>query len=242
MTNQCVISAGIDRHYPPLLDRQRKAMQLTRQSCAYLSYRQEYPPQSPTHQQVMYAFKAYALKEAERQGYRQLLWIDAAVWPIRSLDGVFQQITERGYLFIKNGWNTGVWCCDSALEPLGLTRENSFTYPHLMSCAFGLNLDYGPAKEFLDEFYRLAVDGKAFNGNHRNDQHQCSQDSRVLGHRHDQTVASVLAWRLGMRDWRDKTTASPMVYWNQGEPIPEHISLLSKGGEPDRFDLRLTIR
>ena len=38
---------------------------------------------SPTHQQNPYAFKLYAFEYLKKQGYTQILWVDASMWAVK---------------------------------------------------------------------------------------------------------------------------------------------------------------
>lgn len=173
-----------------------------------LFWRNVLPPGSPSHLDTPYAFKAYAIRDALRQGAQTVLWMDASVLPIRPLEPLWQLIEEQGYWFSLNlpcnnltapAWNCGQWTCDSALEPLEITREEAFGIPHVIGTAFGLDLRDSHAQLFFDKYMKLVQDDRAFRGPWTNNDGWASKDRRVLGHRHDQTVASVLAWRLGMK-------------------------------------------
>lgn len=163
------------------------------------------PPGSPSHEDTPYAFKAYALRcvwdEAD-----MVLWLDASIVPVRTLGPLWSLIAKQGYWFSSNeSWNNGQWCSDAALPLFGITRPEAFRQRHVVSGAFGLNLRSKTGSAFLGEFIRFASNG-AFRGPWRNDRREASSDSRVLGHRHDQTAASVIAHRLKMKltdapDW-----------------------------------------
>ena len=158
----------------------------------------ELPRGCPPHLEKHYAFKAYALEEVSRNGYDELLWADSSVYPLRSIEPLWELIKQQGYWFQQNGQYTcGEWTADSALEPLGITRAEAFTIPQIAATCFGLDLMNSKAREFLREYYRLAQ-GTAFCGPWINDRQQASTNMRVRGHRHDQTAASVIVHRLGL--------------------------------------------
>jgi hypothetical protein len=180
---------------------------------------QELPKDSPSHEKVPYAFKAYAIKEVIDQGYDSVLWVDSSIIANRPLTPLWDFIDQQGYWLVddpdgKGGiWNCGQWTCDSALGPLGITREEAFGIPQIASFSFGLNLNNNIARKFFSEFWQYARQGDAFCG------------PRTT-HRHDQTVASVIAWRLNMKlspltDWvhvyrydsKDKGSNLLTVWW-----------------------------
>lgn len=155
----------------------------------------------PKHSKIPYAFKAHIFYRAFEQGYDMVLWADASIYLQQDASKVFDIIEEKGYWLMRNGWLSGEWCADTALAPLGITREESFTYPHIMASVIGLDLRQPVCVKFLKEYYERANDGITFVGAWRNRHNEVSNDPRVLGHRHDQTAASIIAWRLGMQDW-----------------------------------------
>lgn len=190
--------------YGPLADRLNAAMGM--QGETVLAWRDCWPEGCPSHDDTPFAFKPFALSEVAKD-HPMLMWCDASVIPIRPLAPLWDLIETQGYWFSANlphgetgrVWTCGEWTADSALGPLGITREQAFQIPHVIGTAFGLDLRHAIAREFLGEYLRLAQEGTAFRGPWNNVGLRASQDPRVLGHRHDQTAASVIAWRLGMK-------------------------------------------
>ncbi len=181
----------------------------------------------PSQQDKPYAMKAYAMREAAEH-YDLLLWCDASILPIRSLEPLWERIERDGYWFSKNGWNNYEWTADAAypdlfaeeyaddaangLDPFFQNRRMNKGIPHVVATSFGLNVKHPIGKAFLDEYYRLASETRAFCGPWINTAHPSATPMRqerwrygacgpadVRGHRHDQTAASVIAWRLGMQ-------------------------------------------
>ncbi len=156
------------------------------------------PKGCPSPAAVRCAFKYYLMAEMAQKGYTQILWMDSSMWAVRSIEPIFERIATDGYYVIVQGWNTGQWCADSALAPLGITREESFKIPQLVGGIIGVNLEHETGKRFYEEMWRLAREQKAFRGPRFKKDGFCSKDPRVLGHRSDQTCASVVAHKLGM--------------------------------------------
>lgn len=162
-----------------------------------LSWADEMPPGSLTHKRIPYAFKAWAIEAARMKGADLILWADACILPIRSMEPLWALIERQGYWFSRNGFWNGQWCSDAALSLLGITREESFRQEHVVATTFGLNLRSEIGTRFASEYLRLAQNG-SFRGPWMNNGGEASADPRVTGHRHDQTAASVIAHRLGM--------------------------------------------
>ncbi len=174
------------------------------------------PDGCPLHQVVPFAFKPHALKAAERKGFTSLLWCDASVLPIRSLAPVWEKIERDGYLIMDSGWDNYTWTADAAYSdlfgwlPFGDhegARDVNKTISHVIAGVIGLDLRHKIACQFLDAYYRLSttkafcgprINGPLIEGSTAYRQAPCGP-ADVRGHRHDQSAASVIAWRLDMK-------------------------------------------
>ncbi len=209
------------------------------------------PHACPPHSSIPYGFKAYGLKEAA-VNYDLLLWCDASILPIRSLEPLWERIERDGYWFSKNGWTNYEWTADSAYKDLFYptawasdepklledARHENRRIQHVVATAFGLNVRHPKGRAFLDEYYRLASETRAFCGpwtncaTHPNSNHtptpRCEPcgPPDVRGHRHDQTAASVIAWRLGF-----ELTSPPDIfaYANADGSADERTILVADG-------------
>lgn len=180
---------------------------------------------APKHSEVPFGFKPAAMIEARAMhAYQYLLWADCSILPVAPLKRAFDIIEQDGYLFCMCGWKAGEWLCDSALEILGVSRDEAMLINQLMGGIQGLNLHDEQSRRYLYEWWDAAKAG-AFNGPLRNENQQASEDPRCLGHRADQSVGSVIAWRLGMRTFRSGVA----VYDETGTaPRPESALFLVK--------------
>jgi hypothetical protein len=170
-----------------------------------------FPTGCPTHADVPFAFKPFCFAEAGRRGFRAVLWMDSICVAIRSLDAIFGAIEERGYaLFRTRGW-VGEWSADATLEALGVDRGRAMGWPAVNAAALGLDLGHPLGAEFLRRWHEAARQELPFRGvaeplETREDYQsvkwntggRVSSDPRVKGHRHDQSVAGILAGQLGM--------------------------------------------
>lgn len=193
-----------------------------------LAFNNEAEVGAPKHKDCNYGFKPFAFDYCRKLGYDLVIWVDAAVWAIKPIDHLFEQIEKEEYLLFRNGWTSGDWSSDACLDVMAIDREESFKYPHLMACVMGFNLKNERCNQFLDEWLRLAKERTAFNGAWSNENKQVSQDDRVLGHRHDQTVASYLTWNMGMTNWLIPHETH-LLYYQNGIEVPEHLTLLTQG-------------
>jgi hypothetical protein len=154
-----------------------------------------------------YEFKAFALAEAAMAA-DLLLWCDSSILPIRSLVPLWARIERDGYWFAQVGppcypaWSNYEWTADAAYphlfpdSPIAEARVLNKSIPQVYGTAFGIDTRSEIGATFLKEFHRLALTG-CFRVPRGNPGTIGGAD--VLGTRQDQTVASVLAWRLGMK-------------------------------------------
>lgn len=174
----------------------------------FLTWKDEYPKGCPSHHVIPFAFKPYCIREAMQRGYHLVLWLDASIRIKRDPAPLFELIGADGYLFFENYHSVGEFCKDEALGPLGIARDESFSLPSCDASVIGLDLRTAKACEFLEQWVRFANDGITFPGPKwsgvKNWPATASADSRVKGHRHDQTCASVIALKLGMSRWKSR--------------------------------------
>ncbi len=202
---------------------------------------------SREHDTRPYAFKPYAMREAQALGHTSILWCDSCIVPVRPLTEIWKRVEAQGYWICRNGYNNAQWTADSAYPDLFDVeiinaavnetmipnfRQVNEGIEHVVATAFAVNTMSLIGREFLEQYYRYASTTRAFcgpwqnsnaprvpNRNNRRPSGPCGPPE-VLGHRHDQTAASVIAWRLGMK------LEDPV--WFSYEQGPETI-LLAKG-------------
>ena len=209
-----MISLATDApRYPEALARLLASLDRARFGGQVLSWGPgSFPAGCPSHQEVPFAFKPYCFRAARERGLELVLWLDAACVVVRDLDGLLGAIRKRGYLLFRNARHrAGEWASDEALAVFGLGREEALQIPEINAAALGLDLLHPLGREFLERWHAAATDGVAFRGTREplrsaqdygdvkwNRAQRISSDPRVRGHRHDQTVAGLLAHRLGM--------------------------------------------
>jgi hypothetical protein len=193
------------------------------------------------HSEVPYGFKVAAFNYAAQHGYRLVLWCDASIWAIRPLDGIFAHIEKTGHVLFTGGWNCAQWTSDACLQQMGVTRDESEKMPQYSACVMGLDLSQSRSAEFLQRLNAYAwCQPSCFLGDWRNDHQQVSRDPRCLGHRHDQSVGSIIACQLGMEhviaqdtffQYYNNAARVPYRYGeaNDMSSVPENVLLLNQG-------------
>lgn len=163
----------------------------------------------PSQEDSPWGFKPVLLNYAKEKGYKYILWLDSNMICIRKPVTIFKKIIKNGY-YISSSYTTkmGYWCSDIALENFGIDRETSFKITEVNPSYVGINI-YNPiAIKLLNEWNKYALDGITFRGipqnyllseTNKNDRGIVSKDTRVKGHRHDQTALSYLVWKYKLK-------------------------------------------
>jgi hypothetical protein len=180
---------------------------------------------SKLHLEVPYQFKVYAIEKARQMGYDVVLYCDASLYAIKDVMPVIYHIIEKGYLLEYCGFKAGQYSTDLCLNEFGLTRDDAMNIK-LHSAGFtGLNFKNEKATQFFDRWLKLAKEEITFCGDWNNNSKQCSQDERCLGHRHDQTTASIISYQLGI----ERTNPYFMQYAYDGVETKESTIFNCRG-------------
>ncbi len=156
---------------------------------------------------VPYAFKPCFFREAKRLGYKRVLWLDASVLPVVSLNTVFEDIQAKGYFAIGNGRFVGPYMTKQAALSLGITLEECAKIPSTSAGLFGV--------DFANEKAALVI----------SKWHQAAKDSAFFSPRSDQNVLSIILYQLSMQEW-----APPEALTEENRPRSETtLFILDRG-------------
>ena len=158
-----------------------------------------------------YAAKAFVLDAARKSGATIAILLDAAFYPIRRIHPLVEFIARHKYYFCRNGYQVGEWASDKSLENFLMERRAAFQIPEISSYCVGLNFTDDKCISLLDKWCCLSNISGIIAGPHSapgsgdaRNQGFVSTDPRVRGHRHDQTLLSVLASWGGMTRMVDR--------------------------------------
>lgn len=203
---RCIVNVSTDK-YRRGQNRLHDSLQ-GRTNATILLFDSEESVGAEPHEVNNYSFKPMAMIKAYEKGHRQVLWLDASMLVIKDLEPIFASIEKDGYFFQDSGWSNKRWTTFKAREYFG-TDEG----PMLSSGVLGLDLDSEIGYKFFDLWTQAMRDGM-FNG-----------DWEV--YRHDQSCASLIAYKLGMKL---QTANTFFVYGTEGnEFILDETILLADG-------------
>lgn len=219
-----VISVGVGSWHPRGIDRLESTLKKSGYKGDIKLWKDEYPPNSPSHQEIPYAFKASAFQWAIDNNYDYALWLDSAIYVENNIEPIIDYIKENEYLIFNSASNTGSWSTDEQLNFFGYSREDAFKLPHAIACIIGFKLNHPALKDYINNT-------NLFKGPWTNNG-EISNDNRVLGSRHDQTVLSLIACKRNL-------TFTNYDKW--GDPYTQFDSniFISSGGNflyPKKWD------
>lgn len=179
---------------------------------------------------IPYAFKPLSIKKAIEEGATQLLWCDSVIYATKSIEPVFDQINQDGYILFDNiGFSIGDYTSDACLKRWNMTRDEAFDSKMIMACVMGFDITNPTAKEFLKQYISAIVDGVSYQGDWFNDKLQVSNDMRVKGHRHDQSVASIIAKQMNLKITHAQSTHFAYDSHKGVMPVSKSVCLWSAG-------------
>lgn len=114
---------------------------------------------------VPYSFKIFTMGEAYKLGFSNVLWIDAACYPLRNIEILFKRIERNGALL--NWYYTYPdafgYIFPQTRELLQkLTGTDVLNAKYINTIVFGLNMNTKEAQELVTTYYRFAEMGTPF--------------------------------------------------------------------------------
>ncbi len=175
-------------------------------------WKDEYPPNSPSHNDNPYAFKIYEFEAAMAKGATVILHLDASFWCIQNPHKLFDLISDKGVIGFRTGYNMAQTSSDAALEWAGITRDEAEQLPEIASGMVGLRMD-NPHGKMVFDLWKEAMLLGLFKTNRLHDIRD-SADPRFIHARQDQTLYSLAIHKLGL----NIDDADYVAYYNSGNP------------------------
>ena len=210
-----VVTCALGHQYPRGAARLIQAFEKSSPGYQLMAWINTLPPGAPERviedgwDYTGYCAKPFAMKAAMDAGAEIVLWLDCSVYPIRSITPLVEYISAHGYYMAPTGFTIGEWSSDAVLEGFKVERGGWMDKKECASGIVGLDLRRERGARLL---YQWECNWRYFPGHHSNfhaadkEHHyknvgHVSMDPRCSGHRHDQTVLSLLAHELGLTEW-----------------------------------------
>lgn len=211
-TKPCIISCGVGGWYPSGVERLEKSLIYNGYAGDMILWKNEYPPDSPSHSENPYAFKIYAFREAFKRGYKIVLWLDSSFWCIKNPHNLFDIIVDNGNLAFRSGYNCANTCTDALLYDVGISRDIAETIPETATGMVGINIDNPDGKMVFDYWADFCDRGLFANSRTHNSLE--SLDPRFLFGRQDQSAYSMALHKANVNFLYQDYVA----YYNNGNP------------------------
>lgn len=149
-----------------------------------------YPPGSPTHQEVPYAFKYYAMQIAFDKGADLVLWLDSSVVAIKPVAMLWHTLNKNGILLFRNrGCQCHAWTAKSTLDKMNCSLQEAKQAEQVFGGVVGYSKHNAQAMSVFMKMQELSKDGISFQGMGG------SPDPQFVAHRHDQSCLSIIVHR-----------------------------------------------
>lgn len=111
---------------------------------------------------VPYSFKIFTMLEAYQLGYKNLLWLDSAVYPMKSLDPLFRKIENEGVLISWKKFRKNGLLPETQKILKELTGYEPGFFSHVSMQVFGLRMDLPWVGQFIEDYYEMCRLGTPF--------------------------------------------------------------------------------
>ena len=118
-----IINVSMNKPYTNYQERLKRTCS---EMCSYASqlfWTDELPPNSRTHKESMYGFKAHAFQYAFDLGYDVVLWLDSPTVIKKDIQFIFDKINEDGYFATETHTKLFQYCNDRTLAYFGISRD-----------------------------------------------------------------------------------------------------------------------
>lgn len=188
-----IISAGIGQWYPKGVERLERSLNFQGWPGDVMTWKDIYPPASPSHDDSPYYFKIAAFEWALYRQYTHIVWVDSSFWAIRNPMPIFDLVNTKGFFMFRSGYNMAQTINDAALTTLGIERDDIEAFPEYASGIVGLNFNNPDARRIYETWKRY-MDTGLNKGSRVHD--GGSTDIRFLHHRQDQSCLSLAMYKL----------------------------------------------
>ncbi len=164
---------------------------------------------------VPYSFKIFAMKEAALLGFTNVLWVDAACYPLREVDSLFEFINHYGCAlnYYRDPYNLWRYIFPQTRQLLyDLSGTDVVNGSYINTVTFGLKMNSPQAQKIINDYTRYAQLGTPFLS--------CFPEEFVL---------TAIIGQAEFEGWR---TPPFLPYWKGlfGENTPEEYEAVRSAG------------
>ena len=135
-----------------------------------------------------YAFKPCFFEEVKSLGYKNVLWLDSAIIPLKNIDSVFNKIDKSGYFGYISSHKVLDYSNDYILKTFNLDKKEAEKILTIEAGIIGLNLKSDTGQKILTKWKISAENGGFYSS------------------RPDQNSFSIIAYQLQLNNWDSPIT------------------------------------
>lgn len=187
--NDLIISLAVNgrENYIDLQKGLRQTLHLTN---AGIQLHTSYPGYCTPHSESPYKFKAQLLRQAYKDGYERVFWLDSTMRLLRDPFELFERTNNGIVAFDNIGHPLWQYISDAAADNMWTLYHNIEDVYHIWGGAVGYDFTNDVAVKCLAEFVAQAEKGSFNNGG--------SDRPGFIAHRHEQSVLSVIFHHYGV--------------------------------------------
>jgi hypothetical protein len=168
----CIVSSiPLRVNYPEMLTAQIEGLKKTGFNGYHLSFFGAYP--NPTgieykYSGVPYAMKVFALLEAQRKGFKKVVWMDSSLVPQKNITPLFKNLKTIGAIYTHHNPN-GFASTTNTLLPQEtkdllqqLTGQDATICSYVVAMIMGFYVEDPLFKQFIDTYYDFVKMGTPF--------------------------------------------------------------------------------
>jgi hypothetical protein len=144
------------------------------------------------HSEIPYAFKPEIIQVAIERGADQVIWCDSTILLEKHPVVCLAWAEKYGVAAFENlGHPLKKYVSDVCLEMQNITEEELDKIPQIMACCIIFDFTNENGVRAFEEWVKASRDGVSF-------QNYGSEREGFVTHKHDQSVISLILWKLGI--------------------------------------------
>ncbi len=192
---RCIICySSFNRNYPIGVKRLKKALSLIGYKGHFIYRIGGWPnldEESLKYAHVLFAFKPFFFKEVKNMGYKNVLWLDSSILPLKPLDCIFEKIEKNGYFGYESNFILSEYTNEFVLNLFKVSVDQADCIKTIEANILGLNLNSTVGNTILVRWQEAVKNGGFYSA------------------RHDQNAFSLIAYKLELKNFENPMISRP---------------------------------
>jgi len=175
----------------------------------------QWPTNARPHEASPYGFKTHAFRWAIEQGYDQVIWMDSALYPIKSFAIIVERIASDGLYIVDGGERLNRACRQEVYPFLDITPDQVQNQNITSGQILGFDVHNPVARAVLELWCKAEAAGLFSIG-------------QLANHRHDEACLGAILgkYQIPFSPWTEHYYSKNPHYWSQRVgPYPPEKSI-----------------